>query len=84
MKATWCQINGEPKEIFKQPKTDNGMKNSLKGLITVDKVDGKFVAFDQVSKEREDTGCLTTIFENGKLLKDYTLQEIRNRIYESL
>lgn len=84
MKATWCQINGEPKEIFKQPKTDNGMKNSLKGLITVDKVDGKFVAFDQVSKEREDTGCLTTVFENGKLLKDYTLQEIRNRIYESL
>jgi nicotinamide phosphoribosyltransferase len=26
VKATWCQINGEGKEIFKKPKTDSGMK----------------------------------------------------------
>lgn len=35
IKATACVINGELKEIFKHPKTDDGTKNSLKGLIAV-------------------------------------------------
>lgn len=35
MKATWCQVNGEGREIFKDPKTDDGTKKSLKGLICV-------------------------------------------------
>lgn len=30
MKATWCQVNGEGREIFKDPKTDGGVKKSLK------------------------------------------------------
>lgn len=30
MKATWCQVNGEEREIFKDPITDNGIKNQLK------------------------------------------------------
>lgn len=84
MKATWCQVNGESREIFKDPKTDSGTKKSLKGLIMVDKVDNKYVAIDQVTKEKEETGYLTTVFENGKLLKDYTLQEIRNNVNNSL
>ena len=29
-------------------------------------------------------GCLETVFKDGKLLKDYTLTEIRERINESL
>ena len=81
MKATWCQINGEPKEIFKQPKTDGGMKNSLKGLIQVLKDEnGRYYANDCVSKEEEDVSCLTTVFLNGELTKDFSLSEIRNRL----
>lgn len=81
MKATWCQINGEPKEIFKQPKTDSGMKNSLKGLICVEMdKDGKFFATDCVSKEEETYGCLEVVFEDGKLIKEYSLAEIRERL----
>ena len=90
MKATWCQVNGEPREIFKQPKTDNGTKNSLKGLIKVIKFEAKFPklvylgAVDQVSKEEEETGELKTVFENGVLVKDWTLEEIRNNVNGSL
>lgn len=81
MKATWCQINGEPKEIFKKPKTDSGMKNSLKGLIQVLKDDnGKYYAKDCVTKEEEQGGCLETIFEDGLLVKETTLTEIRKRL----
>ena len=81
MKATWCQINGEPKEIFKQPKTDSGMKNSLKGLIQVLQDDnGKYYAKDCVTKDEEQNSCLETIFENGKLVKETSLSEIRERL----
>lgn len=81
MKATWCQINGEPKEIFKSPKTDSGMKKSLKGLIRVDKDEnGVYYATDCVDKEHENGGCLEVVFENGKLVKEISLKEIRERL----
>lgn len=85
MKATWCQINGEPKEIFKKPKTDSGTKNSLKGLICVTKdANSNYVAEDQVTSEKEATGCLETVFENGKLVKEFTLAEVRANVDASL
>lgn len=81
MKATWCQINGVGKEIFKHPKTDDGTKNSLKGLIVVEKDEnGKYVAHDCVSPEKEKQGCLETVFENGKIKKAFTFEEIRNNL----
>ena len=85
MKATWCQVNGEGREIFKDPKTDNGVKKSLKGLICVEKdANGQFIAVDQVSADKENTGELKTVFEDGKLLKEWTLSEIRNNVNNTL
>lgn len=84
VKATACVINGELKEIFKQPKTDDGTKNSLKGLIKVELTDNTYVAIDQVSIEEEKTGCLETVFKDGKLYKDYSLSDIRKRIDSTL
>lgn len=85
MKATWCQVNGESREIFKQPKTDNGTKNSLKGLICVAPTpNGKYEAIDQVPKSQEELGELKTVFENGVLIKDWTLEEIRRNVNASI
>lgn len=85
MKATWCQVNGEGREIFKDPKTDNGVKKSLKGLICVQKDEnGKYFAIDQVTPEMEAQGELRTVFEDGRLMKDWTLAEIRNNINSTL
>lgn len=85
VKATACKINNNLVEIFKQPKTDDGTKNSLKGLIQVVKdTDGKYKALDQQTEEEEQKGCLETVFIDGKLIKDYSLQEIRDRINSTL
>lgn len=86
IKATACVINGKLKEIFKHPKTDDGTKNSLKGLISVYKnvADGRYYAVDQVTEKEEQQGCLETVFLNGVLTKDYSLSEIRERINESI
>jgi len=79
-KATWVQIKGEAKPIFKDPKTDNGTKKSAKGLLKVVKENGKLVLIDNVTPEEEETGELVTIFEDGKLLVDQSLSEIRSRL----
>lgn len=85
IKATACVVNGELKEIFKHPKTDDGTKNSLKGLIAVyQDVNGVYYAEDQVTPEVESGGCLEAVFEDGVLKKEYTLKEIRQRINEGL
>lgn len=81
MKATYCEINGRGKEIFKDPKTTiaSGMsKKSLRGLIKVEVgQDGKYHAIDRVSKEEETNGCLFTVFLDGKMICETSLATIR-------
>lgn len=82
MKATYGEVNGIGRDIFKDPKTDDGTKKSAKGLMQVfrDAGTGKLALKDQCSWEEEAQGELKTVFLDGKLLTDATLAEIRARI----
>lgn len=80
MKATWCQVNGEEREIFKDPITDNGIKKSAKGLLQVYEENNKYKLKDCCTKEEEDFGVLEVVFEDGILFKDYSLSEIRCKL----
>lgn len=85
VKATACVIDGELKEIYKHPKTDSGVKNSLRGLISVGKdKDGNYYPIDRQDWNGEGFGYLEVVFKDGELKKEYTLKEIRNRIKSSL
>lgn len=86
MKATYGEVLGEGRDIFKKPKTDNGLKNSAKGLLSVQKdgCDGKFLLMDQVDKTQCSRGELKTVYKNGEVVKSYTLAEIRDTIEKSL
>ena len=79
MKATFCVIDGQPKPIFKDPKTDDGTKKSLKGLCKVVKdPEGNILVIDQCGND--DDGLLETVFEDGKLVKEFTFDEIRENL----
>ena len=80
VKATYGEVDGVGREIFKDPITDNGTKKSAKGLLMVQ--DG--VLFDQVTPEQEETGDLKLVFLDGKLVVEHSLAEIRQRISDSL
>lgn len=84
MKATWGQVNGKAKDIFKNPKTDTGFKKSAKGLLSVYSDKGILKLKDQCSKAEEDSGLLEVVFEDGKLYKDQSLMEIRTRLLEQI
>ena len=80
MKATYAEVNGEGREIFKDPVTDSGTKKSAKGLLRVEKEDGKFVLYDQQTWEQEAQGELQTVFKDGKLVNETSLAEIREHL----
>lgn len=77
MKATYVVIDGEGQEIFKDPVTDDGTKRSATGLLHVKKENGSFVLYDKVTWEQEQKSELKTVFKDGKLVKEFSLAEIR-------
>jgi nicotinamide phosphoribosyltransferase len=81
MKATWGQVDGVAKEIFKDPVTDKGFKKSAKGLLQVYRDNNSILRLkDQCTKEEEEGGLLEVVFEDGKLIKETSLQKIRNLV----
>ena len=80
MKATSGVVNNQRRDIFKSPKTDSGTKKSAKGLLRVEKENGKYVLYDNQTEDQEKLGDLEVVFLNSKLMKEQTLSEIRKRI----
>lgn len=80
MKATYIEVDGEGREIFKTPITDDGTKKSATGLLCVKKENGEYILKDKVSWEEESQSELKTVFKDGKMIKETTLPQIRERI----
>ena len=81
MKATAGVVDGERRELSKEPKTDSGTKKSAVGLLRVEKIDGSYVLFDRQTEEQEARGLLEVVFKDGKLIRRQTLAEIRARLH---
>jgi nicotinamide phosphoribosyltransferase len=80
MKATYGEVAGEGREIFKDPITDDGTKKSAKGLIKIVLENGEYKMIDQATWEQEKEGELKEVFRDGKLLVDLKLSDIRARV----
>lgn len=81
VKSTYCEVDGEAREIFKDPVTDSGTKKSAKGLLAVWRdEEGKYFLQDQVTWEMENSGELKPIYKDGKLLQETTLANIRENV----
>ena len=73
MKCSAVRVNGEWRDVYKDPITDPG-KVSKKGRVTLYKnLDGTFYS----GREDWPESALKTVFENGKLVTEYTFDEIR-------
>jgi len=85
MKATYGEVNGVGRPIFKNPKTDDGTKKSAKGMI---KLSGTNTAVqkmeDMVTKDQESTGLLQTVYLNGEITKENTLADIRSLLKKQI
>jgi len=78
VKATYVEIHGVGREIFKDPITDDGTKKSAKGLLAV--FNGKLkdqCTWNEVNSEKNE---LKLLFKNGQFLRTTTLTEIRKKL----
>ena len=85
IKACNATINGVEMAIYKDPKTDRdtgvGFKKSQKGCSRVFMKDGIMTYQDELTYEEslKDTRMIK-VFEDGVLLEDQTLSDIRARL----
>lgn len=80
IKACYAEVDGKCYPVFKDPK-EGGFKKSQKGLCYVYEEDGVLKYRDGYTSETIPEGnLLETVFKDGKLIKDYTLDEIRQRL----
>lgn len=77
MKATYVEVDGIGREIFKDPITDDGTKKSATGLLMVS---SDMILLDKVSWGLEAQGMLQNIYLDGYFINKTTLTEIRNKL----
>lgn len=79
IKATFARVNGEDRQLFKDPITDPG-KQSHKGYMVLEKCGDDYLTIDKVDEAQEKGGLLEEVFRDGKLTKFQTFKDIRERI----
>lgn len=86
IKATYCEIDGKPYPIFKDPK-DGGFKKSQKGCCIVyrDHSDDDKIKyqdnFDWEFACNSEMNLLTPVFRNSEMIVDESIQTIRVRLH---
>lgn len=87
IKATYCEIDDKPYPIFKNPK-DGGFKKSQKGCCVVYRNESGELVYEDgwefeeaVAAEFSGENLLKSIFRNGKMVIEYSLQDIRKRLH---
>jgi nicotinamide phosphoribosyltransferase len=81
MKATWAEVNGEARNLFKDPITDDGLKKSAKGRLAVlPGAHGGIRLVSEATPEQEAQSLLKPVWEDGKFIKRHTFAEIRDRL----
>ena len=85
LKATHAVIDNKEMFIYKDPKTDTGkFKKSQKGMCYVYKDGDDILYKDELTIEERNNlkgNLLKPVFKDGKLLKDFTLKEIREKLH---
>lgn len=65
------------REVFKDPVTDPG-KKSKAGDLTLVMEDGVYGTIKRENLKDGQTEQLVTVFENGKMTKEYSFAEVRS------
>jgi nicotinamide phosphoribosyltransferase len=85
IKATYGEVGGKPFFIYKDPKTDDQQfKKSQKGCCIVTLQERELVCADGFTyKEAENRpdNLLRPVFRDGKMLREQSLREIRDRLH---
>lgn len=78
VKATWSCVDGEGRDMFKNPVTDSGTKRSATGRLAVVRDDGgKLTLIQRASAEDEARSELHEVWRDGAFTKRQSFAEVR-------
>lgn len=81
VKATYAEVNGEGRAIFKDPKTVGDIpKKSAKGLLAVWTQEHGYYLQEEATWDDVIQCAFQPVFRNGVLLRDDSIEAIRERI----
>lgn len=84
VKATFVIVNGEGRNIQKDPKTDDGTKKSATGRLAVlSKANGVPYLIQQATDEQIANSLLKPVWRNGKFIKKFAFVEVRGNLKRS-
>lgn len=82
MKATWADIDGEARDLFKKPITDNGEKFSATGRLAVHAYeDGELYVVEKATPEQEAASLMTPRWRDGKFLDRTSISKVREVLW---
>lgn len=77
-KCSDITINGEHRDVFKQPVTDLG-KRSKAGRLTLVQRKGQLVSIREEDRKANDEHQMVEVFRDGELLQEHSLDDVRQR-----
>jgi nicotinamide phosphoribosyltransferase len=81
VKATYVEVNGEGRDIFKDPETDDGTKKSATGKLAVGTMaDGTLYRIEKANAEQIARSVIQPVWQDGKFLKEYSFSEVRANV----
>lgn len=80
IKATWVEIDGEGRNIQKNPVTDSGMKKSATGRLAVVRNAGELMLLQEASPELESVSELQPVWEDGAFIRYQSFADVRSTL----
>ena len=81
MKATWAEVDGEARNLSKNPATDSGIKRSARGrLAVVTDADGELALIEEATPDQEAASLLRPVWEDGKAVIVQSWDDIVARV----
>jgi nicotinamide phosphoribosyltransferase len=78
VKATYVEVNGEGRNIQKDPETDNGLKKSATGRLAVlSTAQGIPYLIEEANEDQRAASLLQPVWEDGQFVKAYSFAEVR-------
>ncbi|XP_029630853.1 nicotinamide phosphoribosyltransferase 2 [Salmo trutta] len=75
-KCSYVETNGKGMDVYKQPVTDPS-KGSKRGLLSLRRNSDGFIETVERGVGKPEEDMLVIVFENGSIVQEYTLEEIR-------
>lgn len=83
MKATWTQVNGEARNMMKDPKTGHSKKSATGRLAVLKDDDGELYLVQKATPEQEAQSELATVWKDGEWVRKQSFADVRATLKEN-